>query len=112
MLINLLYQANPGLESAFGGIYVDNVLAPVPQKLAERVCRWEIIDMAKQLSEFWTATKGDDSLGKKVTVTCWSCKVVDIFTWLPCYGMYVSVPGPKYPEAVPELMAYMYITPT
>lgn len=68
--------------------------------------------MAELLSELWKATKDDDSLGKEVTVTWWSCKVMDIFTWLPCYGRYVSVLGPKYPEAVSELMAYMYITLT
>ena len=30
----------------------------------------------------------------------------DIFTWLQCYRMFVSVLAPQYPERIPELMAY------
>ena len=33
-------------------------------------------------------------------------QVTDIFTWMQCFTTYVSVLGPAYPEAIPELMAY------
>ena len=33
--------------------------------------------------------------------------VTDIFSWLQCFGTYVSVLGPVYPSAIPEMMAYM-----
>ena len=31
----------------------------------------------------------------------------ELSTWLQCYALYVGVLGPKKPERVPELMAYM-----
>ena len=33
--------------------------------------------------------------------------VTDIWSWLYCFGTYVSVLASFYPEAIPELMAYM-----
>lgn len=30
----------------------------------------------------------------------------DIFTWLQCFGTYVSILAPLHPERIPELMAY------
>ena len=107
LLTNLLPQANTGLEAAPGGIYVGDGLAPVPQKLAERIRRWEFIDMGELLPEFGLATREDDPLGRKSAATRRARKVTDIFTWLHCYGRYVSVLGPKHPEAIAELMAYM-----
>jgi len=38
--------------------------------------------------------------GRRPTVT-------DILTWLQCFGIYVSAIAPSYPEAVPELLAYI-----
>ena len=29
----------------------------------------------------------------------------DIYTWLQCFGMYISVLAPLHPDHVPELMA-------
>ena len=34
-------------------------------------------------------------------------RVTDIFTWLQCFGVYVSIRGAQSPESIPELMAYM-----
>jgi hypothetical protein len=33
-------------------------------------------------------------------------QVTDIFSWMQYFTAYVSVLGPAYPEAIPELMAY------
>ena len=33
--------------------------------------------------------------------------MVDIFTWLQCFGVYVSIRGVQSPTAIPEFMAYM-----
>ena len=33
--------------------------------------------------------------------------MTDIFTWLQCYGAYVSTRATAAPELIPELMAYM-----
>ena len=36
-----------------------------------------------------------------------SRRVSDIFTWLQCFVVYVSIRGAQSPEVIPELMAYM-----
>ena len=36
-----------------------------------------------------------------------SRRASDIFTWLQCFGAYVSIRRTRSPEMVPELMAYM-----
>ena len=36
-----------------------------------------------------------------------SRRATDIFTWLQCYGVYVSIRGVQFPEIKPELMTYM-----
>ena len=33
--------------------------------------------------------------------------IMDVWSWLYCFGKYVSVLGPFYPQAIPELMACM-----
>ena len=37
----------------------------------------------------------------------YSRRVSDIFTWLQCFGVYVSICGVQSPEVIPELMPYM-----
>ena len=40
--------------SGSAGIYVGEGLLPVPAKLAEKITRWEFMDMAELLSKFWS----------------------------------------------------------
>jgi len=51
-LTNLLPQAMASLTPALAGVYVGDGLPPVPQKLADKIHRWEFIDMGKLLPEF------------------------------------------------------------
>ena len=41
------------------GVYVGEGSPPVPSKLAEKVRRWEYLEMSELLPEFWS--KADDS---------------------------------------------------
>ena len=50
----------------------------------------------------WTREEGEP--GSK---RCCSRRASNIFTWLQCFGAYVSICGTRSPEMVPELMAYM-----
>ena len=72
------------------------------QKLAQRIRQWEYIDMAELLPEvqLFGVTEDGRQGGRKPTVT-------DILTWVQCFGIYISVLAPCYPEAIPELIAYM-----
>jgi len=85
-----------------GGVYVGAGLSPVSLKLAERIRQWEFVDMAELLPEvqLFGGTEDGRPGGRRPTVT-------DILTWVQCFGIYVSVLAPSYPDAVPELLAYM-----
>ena len=78
---------------------------PVPTKLVAKNKRGEFIEMAELLPEFRSSTWEDDH-SKQETKSKQACSVRDIFTWLQCYCLYVSVLGPQHPSRIPELMAY------
>ena len=61
------------------------------------------MDMGELLPECWGVTGEGKSgpLHRRTRV------VADIFSWIQCFTSYVSVQGSQYPEAIPELMAYM-----
>ena len=62
--------------------------------------------MGELLPEFWSP-RGDEGDSGRDTKGRRSRKVTDIFTWLQCFGAYVSVRAPPAPHLIPELMAYM-----
>ena len=103
-LTNLLSNTNPSLASAMG--YIGDGLPPVPPALAAKIRRGAFVDMGELLPEFWAMTKEDTGM-KSDTKVRWNRKITDIFTWLQCFGTYVSVLTPLHPERVPKLMAYM-----
>ena len=59
LLLNLLPGGSGTKDAA--GIYVGEGLLPVPAKLAEKIVRWEFVEMAELLPEFWTPVAGKDS---------------------------------------------------
>ena len=59
--------------------------------------------MDELLLEVWTMKEGGEPEPKR---RC-GRKVLDIFTWLQCFGIYVSIWGMQSPTSIPEFMAYM-----
>ena len=95
----------PG-ESAYvstEGVYIGEGLPPVPAKLARKIRAGEFIEMDELLPEVWTMKEGGEPEPKR---RC-GRKVLDIFTWLQCFGIYVSIRGTQSPTSIPEFMAYM-----
>ena len=84
------------------GVYVGKGLSPVPLKLARKVRAGDYVKMEEFLPE--VGTLEDDV--PKLKRLC-SRRVSDIFTWLQCFGVYISIRGMQSPETIPELMAYM-----
>lgn len=48
----------------------------------------------------------NEAAAKEPWVTKKVQQLTDIFSWMQYFMMYVSILGPGYPEAIPELMAY------
>ena len=63
--------------------------------------------MGGLLPEFWSSHRKEDIEGKHEVKVRRSQKVTDIFTWLQCFGSYISVHAQYTPSLIPELMAYM-----
>lgn len=103
-LTNLLLLSNMKGSNAVEGVYVGDGRPPIPAKLALKIQHWEFVDMGELLPEF--SQSDDEATVKRPWMTKKPQQVTDIFTWMQCFTTYVSVLGPVYPEAIPELMAY------
>lgn len=109
-LCNLLPIAGIASQSSGTGIYIGEGLPPVPPKLAEKIRKWEFVDMAELLPEFWSLPPAIKSEGQPITQPSLprrSRKVTDLASWVQCFATYVGVLAGSSPEAVPELMAYL-----
>ena len=86
------------------GVYVGEGLPPVPSKLADKIKRWEYVEMSELLPEFWS--RPEDGENKQAAARR-RCQVTEIFTWVQCFCTYTSVLSQSSPETVPELLAYL-----
>lgn len=84
------------------GVYVGEGLPPIPPKVAKKITSGEYVEMEELLPEMCTREEGEPGVKRRC-----SRRASDIFTWLQCYGAYVSIRGARSPEMIPELMAYM-----
>ena len=41
------------------GVYVGEGAAPVPKKLADKILRWEFVEIGELLPEFWLCARDD-----------------------------------------------------
>ena len=84
-VLNLLPMANAQLDQVAGGIYIGDGHPPVPLKLAQKIRRWEFVDMGELLPEFWSQHQADDATSKR-PMGRRTHKVTEIFTWVQCYA--------------------------
>ena len=84
--------------------YVGEGIAPVPKKVADRILRWDFVEMGELLPEFGLSASNEQS---STSLTRRSRKVTEISTWTMCFATFVGILGPANPAAVPELMAYL-----
>ena len=64
-LLNMLPLACLQLQLPSAGTCIRDGMPPVPAKLAAKICRWEFIEMAELLPEFWNTPKGGDPRGRR-----------------------------------------------
>ena len=65
-MINLLPLAASHAPLLMAGVYVGESLPPVPTKLASKILRWEYIEMAEMLPEFWSGAKLEEEDSKRL----------------------------------------------
>ncbi len=106
IMTNLLPISSFNAPAAATGVYVGEGLPPVPQHIAKKILNWKYVDMAELLPEFWADPKCEEDASKRSQPRR-ARQVTEITTWIQCYACYVSVLATKFPEAVPELMAYL-----
>ena len=105
-ITNLLPFAGDNLRIPSVGVYIGDGIPPVPDKLATKIRKGEFVEMGELLPEFWSL-KGEDGEPSRDNKPRKIRKVMDIFTWLQCFGAYVSVRATQAPHLIPEFMAYM-----
>ena len=87
---NLLPLAHHSLQSPSKGVTLGDGIPPVPEKLAAKIRKGEFIEMGELLPEFWSP-RGDKGESGRETKGRQSRKVTDTFTWLQCFGTYISM---------------------
>ena len=48
-----------------GGVYVGEGLPPIPPILAPKILKWEFVEMAEMLPEYWPGTKSKEDDSKR-----------------------------------------------
>ena len=90
VVCNLLPSMGQSADSTGqADIYVGEGLLPVPAKLGERIARWEFIEMAELLPEFWSPLNPSEASSTPTIVQGRPRRkrtVTDIATWLQCFA--------------------------
>ena len=103
--MNLLPLSGSRPVPTSAGVYVGEGLPPVPPKLAIKILHWNYVEMSEMLPEF-LSNKPEEKEPKRHSPRR-PRQVTDIFSWIHCYGSYVSVLASHFGDVVPELMAYL-----
>ena len=86
-------------------------LPPVPHKLAARILRGEFVDMAELLRYNLEMQRRSSSLPSTQTASAATPaknrrEILDVLSWVQCFGTYMAIITSKYPERVRQLLAY------
>ena len=105
LLIPTPGDTNPILSEQ-QGVCIGEALPPVPEKLVNRIYRWQFIDMAELLPEAFVSARAPSQMGPSAVVyQKWPA--TNVLIWVQCFGVYVGILAKQFPDAVPELMSYM-----
>ncbi len=80
LVTNLLPLSTTEPAATLNGVYVGEGLPPVPAKLAEKIRKWEYVEMAELLPEFWNSPKEESSETRRRSPR-WARQVTDIHTY-------------------------------
>ena len=71
------------------GVYIGEGMTAVPKRLAEKIWRWEFVDMGELLPDGWAQGKSEEGAGSSLALTRMKRQVTDVNTWVQCF----AVPG-------------------
>ena len=74
------------------GFSVGDSLAPVPEKLADRIRRWKFIDMGELLPEARASLRDDDKKSARRPR-----QVTDVLIWVQYFATYMGVLASAHP---------------
>ena len=83
-------------------------LPPVPSKLVAKILKGEFVDMAELLRDNIEAERRPSHASNSDTPSSAPGRreVLDLFSWVQCFGVYTAVVSAKNPEKVQQLLAY------
>ena len=82
---------------------------PVSMMLVEKIHKWECVDMAELLTEYWGmvhCSKAETELTQGNRQPTAKKKVTDVMIWVQYFADHTSVMMSRNPGTVPELLAY------
>ena len=83
-------------------------LPPIPAKLVAKIQKGEFVDMAELLRDNIEADRRrtkDSGAGGSATAQGWQ-EVLDILSWIQCFGAYACIVAAVQPEKTQQLLAY------
>lgn len=89
------------------GVFLGEGLPTIPLKLAERIRKWEFVEMFELLPELLVDLKTEESRDSQPSRGRSRKRVQDINVWLQCFAVFVGVVAKSAPDAVPGMMGYM-----
>lgn len=80
---------------------------PVPAKMVSKILRLEYVDMAELLRDNIEAERRALTQGEGSSSTNFPRREIpDMLSWIQSFGIYISVMASKYPDRVPNMLAY------
>ena len=95
-------------------VWVGDGLPPIPKKLHERILKWEFIELSELLPS-GALERVQPELEPQKFIIMPGLEVArprkkpieSITQWIRCFAIYVAVLATEFPDAVPDLLAYM-----
>lgn len=94
LMANMLPQANVGLNTVTQGVVCGGGPTASTCQGSYEFQRGDLVDMPELLPEFWSLPQSKDQAKTKAKIR-WARKVQDIFTWLQCFALYMSIRAPE-----------------
>ena len=78
----------------------------LPPKLVQRIQDLEYVEMSELVPDAWRFQEDEQKCCHQIRRIPRRGPVTDILLWVECYALLVSVLATKFPEKIPQLMAY------